>query len=42
MGYTLNQSQIDLLNSNNLLITQKLISSINSISLEDKTLYSRI
>ena len=36
MGYTLNQSQIDLLNSNNLLITQKLISSINSISLEDK------
>ena len=36
MGYTLNQSQIDLLNSNNLLITQKLISSINSLSLEDK------
>ncbi|OCR14811.1 filamentous hemagglutinin N-terminal domain-containing protein [Helicobacter pullorum] len=36
MGYTLNQSQIDLLNSNNLLITQKLIGSINSLSLEDK------
>ncbi|VEJ07809.1 filamentous hemagglutinin family N-terminal domain [Helicobacter pullorum] len=36
MGYALNQSQIDLLNSNNLLITQKLISSINSLSLEDK------
>ena len=36
MGYALNQSQIDLLNSNNLLITQKLIGSINSLSLEDK------